>query len=426
VRADDPGRMRAWGLLVAVAVLAAVAVPVRGSLAAFLTQTANEGSTFATAASFSTCPNTSMTAAYLTGLEFGRRPFKGESIAIVSPGTVDSAVKRSGGYSMKIAPSGTSVYGMWTNAANTSTTVQVARFALYLDSLPAGDVNQLFGMSSAGGLALRYVAATQKLALAIKPSSAGTAVVATSDVAVQAQQWYVIEVRYRVASPTHIADWRIDGSPQPSASVPAAASTTNTTYFGTAQTVPDTFAAHYDDIVISADSGAYPLGDGRVYGLLPNGVSTGAAAGVIKDDDGTDVDTTSWQRLDEVPMLPITDFIQQTVASTSAYVDISLQDTTQTCIRAAHGYYTTHSAASTKTNHVKISVLDGAAESILLNGSSLANSTSPRDGSAPVSPATTWSQGALNGLVVRFGQSTSVANEVPKLDGVMVEYEVPQ
>ena len=420
--------MRARGTFAVVVALAAVAATTGATLAAFSAKTGSSGSTFATAASFSSCPNTTLTGGYVTGFESGRRAFSGQSLAIFNPGTVDTAIKRTGGYSMKLAPAASTVYAQWTNGGNTTANAQVVRFALHLDTLPTGNVNQLFHLNSSGGLALRYAAATQKLELALKSTSAGTPVVVSSDNAVQAGRWYSIEVRLRVASPTHIADWRIDGSPQPSASVAGANASTNTATFGSGPTTTDTFSAHYDDVVITADSSAYPLGDGRVYALRPNGMSTAAAAGVIKDDDGTDVDASSWQRLDEVPMLPTTDFIQQTAVNLNAYAEIQLDDTAETCIRAAHGYYTTHSAAhqSNRTNHVKISVFDGSRESILLNGKQLGTTTSPRDGSATVAPATTWSKAAIDGLVVRFGYSENVDNEFPKLDGVVVEYEVPQ
>jgi len=408
-----------------VAALAAAAATTGVTLAGFAATTGSPGNTFATAESFSSCQGTSITAAYLTGFEFGRRPFHSRNMAIIAPANVDSTLKRSGNWSMKLAPAGASQYAAWTNTLNTTATSQVARFALHLDALPSADVNQLFGMSSAGGLSLRYTAASKKLSVAIKPTAAGTPVVATSDVVMEAGRWYSIEVRYRVAAPTHIADWRIDGSPQPSASVAAASSVTHTTTLGTGSSFTDTYTAHYDDVVISADSTVYPLGDGQIYGLKPNGMGTSVGtAGVIKDNDGTELDSTSWARLDEVPMQSTTDYIEQTVANTSAYAEIALEDTTETCIRAAHGYFTTHSPASTKANHVKIAVVDGTHESILLNGSSLANSTAPRDDSAPVTPASAWSTAALNGLVVRFGYSSSVANGAPNLDGVMVEYEV--
>ena len=418
--------MRARGTFAVVAAVAAVAATTGATLAAFSTTTGSSGSTFATAASFSNCPNTTLTGGYVTGFESGRRAATAQSLAIFNPGTVDSAIKRTGGYSMKLAPAGSASYAQWASAA--SATAQVVRFALHLDALPTGNVAQLFHLNSAGGLALRYAAATQKLELALKGTTTGTPVVVSSDNAVQAGRWYSIEVRLRVAAPTHIADWRIDGSPQPSVSVAGANSVTHTATFGSGPTTTDTFSAHYDDVVITADSSAYPLGDGRVHALRPNSLSTAAAAGVIKDDDGTNADATSWQRLDEVPMLPTTDFIQQTAVNLNAYAEIGLDDTAETCIRAAHGYYTTHSAAhaNNRTNHVKISVFDGTRESVLLNGKQLGTTTNSRDGSAAVTPATTWSKAALDGLVVRFGYSANIDHEFPKLDGVLVEYEVPQ
>ncbi len=151
------------------------------------------------------------------------------------------------------------------------------------------------------------------------------------------------------------------------------------------------------------------------------GTHVGAAS--FQDNDGTAIDAMSWQRLDEIPLNTTTDFIQQVTAKASSYAEMTLANTTETCIRSAHGYITIHSTAS-QANAAKLSIFDGTTESIVKSGSFTANNTLSRDAAKPLTPST-WTQAALNGLVARFGYATDVA-PLPILDGVMVEFEVPQ
>ncbi len=407
--------------------VAAAAATIGGTLSAFSQTTDNTGSTFQAASSFFTCPNQSITAGYLTGMEMGRTAYNGTGLqAAAGNVTADGAVKRTGGYSLKVVASGSASYAGWTNTAATTSTSQVARFALYLDSLPGADVNQLFGMNSAGGLQLRYVASSQKLAIAIKPTSAGAYTVVAADTTVQAGTWYSIEIRYRVAAPNHIADWRINGSPQSSASVAAAASSTYTTYFGTASTSTDSYTAHYDDMIITPDSTVYPLGDGRVQALRPNAMGTSVGTANFRTDGGGAIGALTWQRMVEVPMTSTTDYIEQFTVSSTSYVELAMQDTAETCIRAANGYFSFHNISTGGgSNNLKMSVFDGTRESVLRTGDLSANNLSSRDFSAAITPLTTWSQTALNGLVARYGYGAKVSPPIG-VDAVLVEYEVPQ
>jgi hypothetical protein len=84
----------------------------------------------------------------------------------------------------------------------------------------------------------------------------------------------------------------------------------------------------------------------------------------------------------------------------------------------------THSPAQ-QNNNAKVSVFDGATETVLKSGTFSANTTVSRDYGALVAPATAWSQATVNGLVGRFGYASD-ANPAPFLDGLLLEYEVPQ
>jgi hypothetical protein len=363
------------------------------------------------------CPTTPLSPAALTGFEHGRKGYHASNLMPTGTGVaVAPAAARNGAYGLKVNAAGaaTSEWFMWQTYVHAG----VARFAVRLDAPPAGDVNELFGMDTYGGSALRigYDAASQSLKLTLRSAAGGSATVAGPPIAAGA--WHVVDVSYS-ADGTHTADWSVDGTAQPSASVSGGDEYLYYVRFGTKG--GDAFSASYDDVLISENTADYPVGDGRIGVLRPNGSSANSTA--IRDNDGTAVDPTSWTRLDEIPATSTLDFLQQTKAASTAFAQIAFQDTAEPCARAVRGYFTTHSQASRSDNSAKLSFFDGARESVIRSGNWAANNGLSRDYSATVVPAGDWSQSALNGLIARFGYSTDV-KPLPILDGVLVEYEV--
>jgi hypothetical protein len=424
--ADHPEEMRAPALKTAIAVLAAcAAAALAGStFSAFSSASSNSGSTFATAASFDTCPNTTVSFGLTSGFESGRAAFSVDGLFPAGSGlSFDSTVKRTGGYSLRVAAAGAAGYvSFWWPAPQPATAV--VRFAIRLNSLPAGNVTQLFSTLAGGGATaqLRYVAASQKLAIALTGATGGTPSVATANTTVSAGTWYVIEIRHAVGTTTHAVDWQLDGQSQPGTTVAGGATVTTQNMFGT--NTSDTFTAHYDDILISDNGTEYPQGDGRVFPLSPNAMGAHSNAAAFQDDDGSALDATSWQRLDEIPTNSITDWIQFVTGGASNYAEILFGDTTETCIRAVQATMATHSASTSQQNGARTSVFDGSTETLLKAGTT-ANAVGSRDYSKLVTPASSWSQAAVNGLVGRFGFAADVS-PTPMLDGLLLEYEVPQ
>jgi hypothetical protein len=363
------------------------------------------------------CPTAPLNPTALTGFEHGRHGYSIDNLLSSGNTTITPAAARNGTYGVRVNAAGaaSNQWAMWPIYDSSG----VVRFAFRLPTLPAGNVTELFRMDTYAKSALRigYDAGTQSLKLTI--SSANNATASVSGPAVTAGAWHVVDVRYTTYG-QHTASWSVDGVAQGSASVSGAAEYLYYVRFGT--TAADTFSAHYDDVLISPNAGDYPVGDGAIHVLKPNGSSATSTA--IRDNDGTAVDPSSWARLDEIPATSTADFIQQTSASSTSHATISFQDTAAACARAVRGYLTTHSQATNGANNVKLSVFDGARESVIKKGDWAANNTRSRDYSATALPAADWSQSALNGIVAKFGFSTDV-KPVPILDGVLVEYEVP-
>jgi hypothetical protein len=422
-------RRFALHIALAVSAVASAAALADATFSAYSSASANAGSTFATAASYgSTCPNTTVTNGFVTGFETGRR---GYSLGTVTAGNAAMSIDgsagaaRTGAYSMKVATSGTTGYGQWQWLTLPYPTTQVARFALRLDAQPSTDVTQLFSMGSSGAtVQLRYLVATNRFAVAIRRDATTAPTVVSGTTAAEIGRWHVLDFRYDVAGTPHTVDWRVDGTAQPSASTPATSTTISTTQFGNSAAA-ETFQAHYDDVLVSRDPTQYPLADGRVFALRPNGTGTSVNPQHFQDDDGTALDATSWQRLDEAPMDSLTDYIQQVTNGASSYAELTLDDTTETCIRAAHATFSTHSPSTNQRNDLKISAFDGATESIIKQGDMAANTTVSRNYAAPVTPATSWTRAAVNGLVVRWGYGADVT-PLQSLDSVVVEIESPR
>jgi hypothetical protein len=417
--------MRAPALKTAIAVLAAcAAAALAGStFSAFSSASSNIGSTFATAATFNTCPNTTISSGHVTGYESGRFPYSSAGLWPQGSGmTIDSTTVRTGSYSLRMSPAGAVGNTVWWYIPAPTTVVM--RFALRFNTLPAGNVSQLASATGGGGASihLRYVAASQKLALAITGATGGTPVVGTASTTVSAGTWHIVEYRWSVGTTTHAADWQIDEVSQPGVTVAGTATAVGQTYLGSQ--VAETYTAYYDDVLITNAGAQYPHGAGRVHTLVPNGMGTHVGAANFTDNDGTAIDATSWQRLDEIPTENTTDWIQMLNTGGSDYAEILFANTTETCIRAVQGTMATHSPAQ-QANNAKVSVFDGATETVLKSGNFSANVTVSRDYGALVVPAGAWSQTALNGLVGRFGYASD-ANPDPFLDGLLLEYEVPQ
>jgi hypothetical protein len=372
----------------------------------------------APSAAAAACPTTPLSPQALTGFEHGRKGYSANNLVPTGTGVaIAPSSARNGAYGLRINAAGAAgnEWFMWPTAPRAG----VVRFAMKLDSLPAGDVSELFSMDTYSKSALRigYDSAGQAMRLRLRSAAGGDQSVGGP--ALVAGAWHVVDVSYGVNG-THTAAWSVDGAAQPSATVTGGAEALHYARFGTM--AADRFGADYDDVLISANTADYPVGDGRVQMLRPNGSSASGTA--VRDDDGTPVDAGSWARLDEVPAISTVDFLQQTKAASTNYAQIAFEDTSEACARAVRGYFTTHSQATNNANSAKLSFFDGARESVIKSGDWAANNGLSRDYSATVAPVGEWSQTALNGLVARFGYSTDV-KPLPILDGVLVEYEVP-
>ena len=212
----------------------------------------------------------------------------------------------------------------------------------------------------------------------------------------------------------------VDGVAQTQVSRAATATTANG--FGMGATAnASVYTANYDDIVVTNQSSAYPVGDGRVVRLLPDSMGTSSGATNFRNNDGTAIDATSWQRLDEPTMTSTADYVRQQANSATSVLEFGFQDTAEICIRDVSAVLSYHAAGNSADNG-KTSVFDGAAESVLFSGDM--SQAALQYKSAVVTPAASpWTQAAVDGLVARVGYSTD-SNPNPYWDAIVLEAAV--
>ena len=325
--------------------------------------------------------------------------------------SADNAVARSGSYSLKIVdPAGANHSARIAAAGN----IAVVRLYLRLASLPAADVAELLSVDVAAGndLRLGYQASSGRLTIRF-----GNGAVTKASTTVNAGTWYRIGLRVTADTNPRTADWQIDGASQASISSAGAASVVNTLRFGSTVNADD-YTANYDDVMISATSGDYPLGAGSVVGLRPNGMGVSVTPGSFSHDDGSAIDANTYLRLADDPLNSATQYVRQQVIGAGDYLELTMADTAASCIAGVAGIVAYH-AAGAPVDNGKASLFDGATERVVFSGDM--SQTTLQYASVMVAPAAgSWTASAVNGLTARVGYSSDVTPN-PYWDAVMLE-----
>lgn len=405
-------------LLIVLGCVTVLGTGVGATLSAFSDEAVNSANSFEAAPSFG-CPSTTPTPAALTGFEPGvvSAATDGRSGSV----SADSAVKRTGGYSLKAAPAGSAAYADL-NVSGSPGTV-VTRVAVRLNSLPSANVNLVAALPAGFGgnpAVIAYNASTGKFAARF--SASGTLTDGT--VTAAAGTWYVIELRARFDANPRTLDWRIDSSAQPEVSSAETASSASSVRLGTSAAV--SYTANYDDVMVSTTSGDYPIGDGKVHALRPDGVGTHSnPLSYLKNYPGqNNVDATSGGLLDEVPMSSESDFIYQQGVSTGSYAELTFADTTEACANAVSATLAYESYGTSGANAGTTRVMDGSAGTDVWSGNMVVPNLSYKrkvitPGSSP------WTKEAVNGLKGRVGFGSDV-DPVPFWHALLLEYDVRQ
>jgi hypothetical protein len=357
------------------------------------------------------CPT--LSPVVVTGFEHGTVSAAGGGIFSAVSGSgvsADATVTRTGNYSLKVVDGS----GASSAAIAVGSGAAVARIDIRLASLPSSNVTALLKLDAASGndLQLGYQASSRRLTLrfANRPVTLASSTVA-------AGTWYRIDLRLVVSTNPRTADWEIDGVPQTPITQNGGTSTVSTLRLGSTVGADD-FTANYDDVVVSSAGGDFPIGDGSVEGLRPDGLGTSAGPNSFRNDDATVIDGTTPQRLSDDPMTSQAEYVAQQTVGPADYVEVTFDDTSSRCIVGVSALLSYHAAGSS-ANRGTTRIFDGATERTVFSGDM--SVTALQYASAIVAPATApWTKAAVNGLVARIGYSSDV-NPLPYWDGLLLE-----
>jgi hypothetical protein len=354
---------------------------------------------------------TTPTPVRLTGFEHGVASTAGAGLftAINGAGvTIDSALARSGGYSLRIADVAGSAHNAQVSVGGA---VAVARFYLRLAALPAANVIELAVLDAASGsdLVLGYDSASQALSLAL----GGGPSVSTAQI--MAGTWQRLDIRY--AADTRIADWRVDGVTQTGLSTSGGASTVSRIVFGS-RVAADAYTANYDDLLVSGTSADFPIGGGSVVALRPGGMGSSNNPGSFRHEDASPIDAGTYLRLDDDPLSGTAQYIRQQAGTAADYIELTFQDTAESCLSGISGIIAYHSATTT-ANNGKTSVFVGATERIVYSGD-MSEATIFYKSAIVAPTAAPWTMAAVNSLVGRSGYSGDYSPN-PYWDGLLLE-----
>lgn len=335
----------------------------------------------------------------------------------------DTTVKRNAANvcSLKMVQDGITTTALTRNI--TATGVQVVSFYIRMTAHPAGTstiftfkgatVNAVISVNTSGQLTYRPIG--------------GSAQTITTDIT--DSNWHRIDAKFDSSTNTYTLDVQLDGSAGTQATFASTAANSSAWALGTTAAA-DTATAWFQDVVVSATSGDYPIGGHQVLPLYPVGEGTDNLLGHIADQSGGT--TNLWAVVDDwnggVPTTA--DYLHQTVIDASAFAEFTLGTVTSTLtvwdvIGIIAGFASTTGADTADTQVLTAhggTLIDHIGNLIDYSGSTTVlgyyRHVLARIGGG-------WTPSNLSAAVVQWGRSTDVTGE-PRLDAVMLEYAVAQ
>lgn len=393
----------------------------------FTTVTTNPGNSFSAEASF--CDGASPI--WLTGFESGVVSAAGAAanpasslFNTVTGGPVITEVSRSGNYALRVSKNGgSSTYAAKTNLGGGG--VVTMRLAVRFGALPTANQTELvkIDIGTGGDAILGYNnTAPKQFSLGY---SGGTAQVGPA-AGLAANQWYRIDLRVDVSADPHTIDWQIDDVAMPQATIAQAADTFAGTINLGSTVSADSYFVTYDDVLVSAASADYPVGEGRILPLVPDSYvgADDATPAYLKETDGsTDLSATSHRLLDETPMNATADYVRQNTGSATDYwAEFGFSDVTRaTCINGVSAVAALHSAGTT-ANNVRTAIRTGGAERPVHSGDSVATAGVQYRSAVIGSVDGAWDAAELSAATARIGYFRA-GGSVPHWDGLRLEYD---
>lgn len=362
---------------------------------------------------------------WITGFEHGVLSTSGGGIcdAITGSPSVQSTIKRTGDYALKLAPS--AAYEYVRKNLSGSPTYIVGRNYVYFDDLPNESPTLIIG-NAVLYFRIGYNSGVNKFTV-----RCGAGTTQYSSMTLSADTWYRIDFRMWCGDENWYIDWQINGTAQTQATYTNVASSFTHIDIGNSDSAK-TYVLYVDDVIISDSPSDYPFGEGQVIGISPNAEGTHGNAGeTVCDHNDNPIDGstyTAYDKIDEVPLSSGSDYIKQTQPPTSSdYVEVQFADMPAASqVNGVMGLLA-YMAASTQSNEGACIARDSEATETEIWGTP----ASPQDYSesslfykSAVLPAPSggWDQAEVNALRMRMGRSGD-ANPEPYWVAVMFEVD---
>ena len=332
--------------------------------------------------------------------------------------TFDTTDKRSGAAALKITQNGTN--SSRAILGHPSTAILVVSLYFRIVSAPSVQSRLLEGGTIEAGVEI----ATDGT---IRLRQSGGSIQTGPNVA--DGEWHRLDYLLNRTATTHTCDWEVDGVAQTQSTrtgQTAGATTVNFALGSFATT--NTMTVWFDDLVISATSGDYPLGPHKVLSSVPMDDGThNAGTDGMEDTAGADINGTTveaWPLMDEWPAG--SDRVQQNGTGTGEYAEVLFEDATETTIWAVVGFAALSSATTTANNGTtRVVDVDGTTLTNIYAGDMSSTAPHYRRALVAVPGGGSWDQTKFNGLKVRVGFSSD-GSPIPYWNSLLLQYAVPE
>jgi hypothetical protein len=359
---------------------------------------------------------------FLTGFEFGFMDATADDLVsggkalvttVTGTPTISTTSPRTGTYCLEISASAAAESCRCSFAAGVKTAG--SRFAIRFPSALPGATVTLGMFQCTPGDGSFQITAGGRFQV-IVTGGAGAALIGPTTV--NADQWYLVELKYDTSGTTFTLSGQIDGANGGSSTKSGQTATDITGHFvgtGGAQT----FTARYDDWII-LNTADYP-GEGQVVLCKPNADGTHSiSAGGFRDQVPTSITngtTDAWQRVDGIPMNTTTPYIEQPTAASGEYVEVEFETTpsaiaTLNGVRAEAALFGDGTAAFS----AKTSIFNGANETVVFSGD---HSDTTLKYASEIVTATAAEVAALKGRI-GYGSAQPAA---PRWGGLILEVD---
>ena len=355
--------------------------------------------------------------------------------------TIETSIVRSGSRSHKFAANATRA-GL-TPPVPASQSVLYFRHYLYFDAVSqATDVTLVLGT----------VAVANNFVLVLKTTnvieaSFGSGVAASSSAAIAANEWIGVECQVDMSANPHTIKWRMwrasTGWVSQSGGTRATSADTFTAYkFGQVSGGPtSSWNMYADDSVgflgttTDEQYSASTSKGGSVVRLLPTAdLAHSFTLGDFKDNSGSNIATSSttvYQLVDDSDQTSLSDYVQQAVSHTGAYVQCSFADLSTGGTPRVVGVVSTHHSSGANANEMHLRVSDDGTNWTNVWGDWSTTGKDISDTSAHYltkclasKPSSgSWTASAVNGMRFQWGNSDDIA-DVPYIDGISLEVDV--